>query len=93
MQRDGTVLGVVFIAGLLLGSLLTGGLFGAYFLFGTAHAEREALMRAREAEMRARDQAVMMERLAQERAEAEKQARDQAEKRLHDLEEAAKQKP
>ena len=74
MRKDVVVLCMVFIAGLLLGVLLTGGVMGTV-MWGKAAAYREELMRA---EMEARMQA--------ERAmESERQARQAAEQAVQEL--------
>lgn len=85
MRNDGVGWFVAFVGGFLLGSLLTGGVFGTYLLFTTRH--RMEAERARDA----MQEALMQRELAeQHRADAEV-ARREAEARIRELE--AKQKP
>lgn len=79
-MRDGASHVLTFLGGLLLGVLLTGGLFGASLLFGRPHPPREDLIRSA-AEMRAQAEA--------ERARALEEELRKAENRIRELERAA----
>lgn len=82
MRNEGVGWMVAFIGGFLLGSLLTGGVFGTYLLFGASRYQMDA---RREAERAMMEAAMQRELLEQQRMDAE-EARRKADERIRELE-------
>jgi hypothetical protein len=90
MRNEGVGWMVAFIGGFLLGSLLTGGVFGTYLLFGVSRYQMEARMEADRAHEAMREAAMQRDLLEKQRMETE-EARRKTDERIRELE--AKQKP
>jgi 3-deoxy-D-manno-octulosonic-acid transferase len=89
LRNEGVGWMVAFIGGFLLGSLLTGGVFGTYLLFG-ASRYREAEMMARMEAERAMMEAQRARMIAEEQEAKARAERDKVEEQLRKAEEAEK---